>query len=389
MGVGIAQLSALGGCRTALYELDPTALDRGMNQLGAALRRGVERGRWSEEAAGSALGLIEPAASVEALGDSQIVIEATPEDLKLKQDLFERLSALCAPDTILATNTSSLSVTAIAADIPSPERVVGMHFFNPPAQMELVEIIAGEESSQQALELTAQVARGMGRTPIRVRDSIGFVANRCVRPFFLESLRMLAESTATHDEIDRLVRVGLGLRMGPFELMDLIGLDVNFAVAKSFWAQSFGEPRWRPSPLHERMVASGRLGRKSGRGFYAYNKGVPHRAADPQVLDDRPIVDAARLKQVAGENAPVVLERLGATIANEACFALDERIATQDDIDTAMRLGYHWPIGPLEWGRRLGWSRILDVLNRMRESHGEAYRTAPALCSLAERDRLG
>jgi 3-hydroxybutyryl-CoA dehydrogenase len=262
-----------------------------------------------------------------------------------------------------------------------------MHFFNPPVRMELVEIVAGEESSQHALELTAQVARRMGRTPIRVRDSIGFVANRCVRPFFLESLRMLGENAATHDEIDRIVRVGVGLRMGPFELMDLIGLDVNFTVAKSFWAQSFGEPRWRPSPLHERMVVSGRLGRKNGRGFYTYDKRVPYRPTDPPVVDDRPIVDAERLRQVAGENAPAVLERLGATIANEACFALDERIATEQDIDTAMRLGYNWPIGPLEWGRRLGWRRIREMLNQMRESHGDAYRAAPALCSLAERDR--
>jgi 3-hydroxybutyryl-CoA dehydrogenase len=320
--------------------------------------------------------------------ESEVVIEAVPETLKLKRDLFERLSEVCAPHAILATNTSSLSVTAIAADVPSPERVVGMHFFNPPALMELVEVVAGEESSEHALELAAQVARSMARTPIRVRDSIGFVANRCVRPFFLESLRMLAENAVTHDEIDRIVRVGVGFPMGPFELMDLIGLDVNFAVAKSFWARSFGEPRWRPSPLHERMVASGRLGRKSGRGFYLYEEGVPHRPTDPQVLDDRPIVDVERLEEVIGENAPTVLERLAVTIANEACFALGERIATEEDIDTAMRLGYNWPLGPLEWGRRLGWSRTLRALNRMRDSHGEAYRPAPTLCSLARRGPL-
>ncbi len=141
--------------------------------------------------------------------------------------------------------------------------------------MQLVEIVAGDESAEPPLEVVTEVAKGMGRTPIRARDSVGFVANRCVRPFFLESLRMLGEGVAPHDEIDRIVRLGAGLRMGPFELMDLIGIDVNFAVAKSFWEQSFGEPRWRPTPIHERMVASGRLGRKTGRGFYVYEKDTP------------------------------------------------------------------------------------------------------------------
>ena len=149
--------------------------------------------------------------------------------------------------------------------------------------MQLVEIVAGDESGEPALQLATEVAEGMGRTPIRARDSVGFVANRCVRPFFLESLRMLSERLASHDEIDRIVRLGAGFRMGPFELMDLIGIDVNFAVARSFWEQSFGEPRWRPNPIHERMVAAGRLGRKTGRGFYAYAKETPHRPRDPDV----------------------------------------------------------------------------------------------------------
>src|SRR5262249_11515560 len=211
--------------------------------------------------------------------------------------------------------SAPLSVTAIASEVPAPERVVGMHCFNPPPLMELVEIVAGDESSAKALELATEVGRRMGRTPIRAKDSVGFVANRCVRPFFLESLRMLGEGVAAHDEIDRIVRLGAGLRMGPFELMDLIGVDVNFAVAKSFWAQSFGGPRWRPHPIQERMVASGRLGRKTGRGFYVYGKDVPHRPRDPDVLGERPLFEEERLEELAGENAPAVLTRLGATIA--------------------------------------------------------------------------
>ncbi len=383
MGAGIAQIAALGGHPTVIYELDGRALERGLEQLRSALRRGAERGRWSEQEAVDALGRIETDTIIEALKDSDLVIEAAPEDLDLKRNLFQRLAAVCGPDAVLATNTSSLSVTAIAAAVPEPGRIVGMHFFNPPALMQLVEVVAGDESGEPALELTTEVAKSMGRTPIRARDSVGFVANRCVRPFFLESLRMLGEGVAPHDEIDRIVRLGAGLRMGPFELMDLIGLDVNFTVAKSFWEQSFGEPRWRPTPIHERMVASGRLGRKTGRGFYTYEKGTRHRPRDPDLPGERPIFDEDQLIEVAGENAPIVLIRLGATIANEACFALGERVASADDINTAMRLGYNWPIGPLEWGERLGWSRSLGVLEELRELRGEAYRPAPALRELA------
>jgi 3-hydroxybutyryl-CoA dehydrogenase len=383
MGAGIAQIAALGGYRTVIYELDSRALQRGLEQLRAALRRGAERGRWKEQDAIDALGRIETDQIIEAVKDCDLVIEAAPEDLELKRNLFQRLASVCGPGTVLATNTSSLSVTAIAAAVPEPERIVGMHFFNPPALMQLVEVVAGDESGETALERTTEVANGMGRTPIRARDSVGFVANRCVRPFFLESLRMLGEGVAPHDEIDRIVRLGAGMRMGPFELMDLIGIDVNFAVAKSFWEQSFGEPRWRPTPIHERMVASGRLGRKTGRGFYVYEKDTQHRPRDPDFPGERPIFDEDQLIEVAGENAPSVLTRLGATIANEACFALGERVASRDDINTAMRLGYNWPIGPIEWGERLGWSRSLGVLEELRELRGEAYRPAPALREFA------
>jgi 3-hydroxybutyryl-CoA dehydrogenase len=379
MGAGIAQIAALGGYETFLYEIDQKQLERGLESIRNGMRRGTERGRWSETEATEAMERLRTDTLIELLRDCELVIEAAPEDLELKRNLFARLAAVCGPGTVLATNTSSLSVTAIAAPVERPERIVGMHFFNPPALMALVEIVAGEESAEPALELATEVARGIGRTPIRARDSVGFVANRCVRPFFLESLRMLGEGLAPHEEIDRIVRLGAGLRMGPFELMDLIGIDVNFAVARSFWEQSFGEPRWRPTPIHERMVAAGRLGRKTGRGFYAYAKDTPHRPRDPDVDGARPIFDDDELEAIAGPNAPAVLTRLGATIANEACFALSERVASAGDINTAMRLGYNWPIGSLDWGERLGWSRALGVLEELRERLGEAYRPAPLL----------
>jgi 3-hydroxybutyryl-CoA dehydrogenase len=379
MGAGIAQIAALGGYETSLHEIDQKQLARGLETIRNGMRRGTERGRWSEAEATEAMERLRTDTLIESLRECELVIEAAPEDLELKRNLFGRLAAVCGSAAVLATNTSSLSVTAIAAAVERPERIVGMHFFNPPALMRLVEIVVGDESAEPALELATEVGRGMGRTPIRARDSVGFVANRCVRPFFLESLRMLGEGLARHEEIDRIVRLGAGLRMGPFELMDLIGIDVNFAVAKSFWEQSFGEPRWRPTPIHERMVAAGRLGRKTGRGFYAYAKDTPHRPRDPDLGGGRPIFDDDELEAIAGPNAPAVLTRLGATIANEACFALGERVASAGDINTAMRLGYNWPIGSLDWGESLGWSRALGVLEDLRHRLGEAYRPAPLL----------
>ncbi len=379
MGAGIAQIACLGGFETYLYELDGRALAEGTERLRAALRRGVERQRWSEDEAKAALGRLRTDTIIELLRDCELVIEAAPERLELKREVFERLAGVGRPQAVLATNTSSLSVTAITASVPRPERVVGMHFFNPPALMELVEIVAGADSDAAALATATEVAERMGRTPIRARDSVGFVANRCARPFTLEALRMLGENVASHEEIDRICRLGAGFRMGPFELMDLIGIDVNFGVARSFHEQSLGEPRWRPHPIQERMVASGRLGRKSGRGFYRYAKEKPHRERDPEVSAERPIVDDDELERVAGPRAPEVLRRIVAQIVNEACFALEERVASAADIDTAMTLGFNWPLGPLAWGGRLGWSRALGTLEELRELRGEAYRPAPLL----------
>ena len=241
MGAGIAQIAALGGYETRLHDPIPAALTSGIERLRGALAKGAEKGRWSEkdvEAAGARAG---GAASIDDLADCDLVVEAAPEDLELKRKLFAALADTCGPDTILASNTSSLPVTAIAAGVPHPERVVGMHFFNPPALMKLVEVVATERSSEAALDATAEVGRRMGRTPIRAKDSPGFIANRLARPFSLESLRMLAEGIADTETIDRVCRLGGGFRMGPFELIDLIGLDVNLSVARSFYSQG-GSP---------------------------------------------------------------------------------------------------------------------------------------------------
>ncbi len=287
MGAGIAQLACLGGLETWLHDPVPEALAAGEARLRDGLAKGADRGMWSEAEAGAAIERLYPVEALDDLGVCDLAIEAAPEDLDLKRDLFASLAAVCGPEAILATNTSSLSVTAIAAGVERPERVCGMHFFNPPPLMRLVEIVAGDETAPETIDAARDAARAMGREPIRAAEAIGFVANRLARPFTLEALRLLGERVAPVDQIDRIARIGGGFRMGPFELMDLVGVDVNFEVAKSFWEQSFHEPRWQPHPIQARTVAAGRLGRKSGRGYHDYREG-PHRPDDPPPPEPEP-----------------------------------------------------------------------------------------------------
>ncbi len=355
MGAGIAQVAALGGYETRLHDPVPAALATGIDRLHRALAKGAAKGMWSETESEKAGGRVGAAASLADLGECDLVIEAAPEDLELKRELFASLAATCGPETILASNTSSLPVTAIAAATPGRERVVGMHFFNPPALMKLVEVVATAESSEGALVAATEVGARMGRTPIRAKDSPGFIANRLARPFTLESLRMLAGGVAEAETIDRVCRIGGGFRMGPFELIDLIGLDVNLSVARSFYSQG-GEPeRWRPSEIQERLVGEGRLGRKSGHGFYEYGEDT-RRKPDPDLGIDAPTLDPEALARI-DPAAPEILPRLVAQIANEAAFALEEEIGSPADMDTAMRLGFNWPRGPLELTELIGAKR--------------------------------
>ncbi|MBV9197012.1 MAG: hypothetical protein JO168_22985 [Solirubrobacterales bacterium] len=284
MGAGIAQLSCLSGARTLLHDPVPEALERGLERIREQLERGARRGRWSEEVAAAAIGRLESAAGLEALAPCELVIEAAPERLELKRALFAELAdGIVSEECVLATNTSSLLVTAVAHGIPRPERVVGMHFFNPPPVMRALEVVAGEQSGEGALALARAAGEAMGREVIDAHDGPGFLVNRCNRPFGLEALKLLQEGVASVAEIDRICRLGGGFKMGPFELMDLVGVDVGLEVARSFYEQSFGEPRWRPSPIAARTVAAGRLGRKCGRGYYDYSAGTDaYREADPE-----------------------------------------------------------------------------------------------------------
>ncbi len=290
MGAGIAQLACLSGYETLLADSGEVALRTGGARVQEELKRGAERGRWSADAATAAGERLYLVPDLEGLAECQLVIEAVPEDLALKHAVLGRVAGACAPGTVLATNTSSLRVSAVAAGVENPERVVGMHFFNPPAAMRLLEVVPGVATDERTLAVASEAGRRMGREVIVARDGIGFLANRCARPFAGEALRLLAERCATVEQIDRICRLEGGFRMGPLELVDLIGVDVNLEIARSFYEQSFGEARWRPSPLQASLVAAGRLGRKSGAGFHDYPRGdAPEQPVAPRASPVRAV----------------------------------------------------------------------------------------------------
>jgi 3-hydroxybutyryl-CoA dehydrogenase len=289
MGAGIAQLACQAGARTLLYDPIPDALARGEQTLRRGLEREASRGRIQAADAAAALARLEVVQELAALSACELVIEAAPERLELKRELYGQLSETVSERCVLATNTSSLPVTAIAAAASHPERVVGMHFFNPAPRMRLLEVVAGERSGERALAVAEATGRAMGKEVIRANDGPGFLVNRCNRPFGLEALRLLQERISNIETIDRIVRQGGGYPMGPFELSDLVGVDTGFDVSRSFYELSFGEPRWRPSPIQARYVAAGLHGRKTGRGYYDYSGEGPHRPQDPPApRKDRP-----------------------------------------------------------------------------------------------------
>src|SRR3984893_4643935 len=307
MGAGIAQLGCRAGADTLLHDPIAEALRSGVARVKEGLAKEAARGGLSSEEAHAAGEVLQAGDDLSALAPCELVIEAAPESLDLKHELYRRLSEIVDGECVLATNTSSLQVTAIAAAASNPGRVVGMHFFNPAPVMRLLEVVAGEQSSERSLALAHAAGEAMGKTVIRANDGPGFLVNRCNRPFGLEALRLLQERIADVQTIDRICRMEGGFRMGPFELMDLVGVDTGFEVSRSFFEQSFGEPRWRPSPIAARYVAAGRYGRKTGRGYYTYatDRGggaqstaqtsaggaagrAKHRPDDPDPLDPAP-----------------------------------------------------------------------------------------------------
>ncbi|MCB0216731.1 MAG: 3-hydroxybutyryl-CoA dehydrogenase [Caldilineae bacterium] len=272
MGAGIAQVLIWAGHPVRLYDIEQAYVARGRDQIASFLRRGAEKGRHSSEAVDSALARLTITTDLADMAGVDLVIEAAPERIDIKHELFRNLERVCGAETILATNTSTLSVALIASVLERPERACGLHFFNPAPLMPLVEIVRGPATAARVIETVTRLAQAWGKQPVLAEDAPGFIVNRVARPFYGEGLRLAGERVADYATIDRLAR-DAGFPMGPFELMDLIGIDVNFAAASAVFEGFFGDPRFRPHPIQRAMVESGRLGRKTGRGYYDYAAG--------------------------------------------------------------------------------------------------------------------
>ena len=272
MGAGIAQVAAQAGFDTLLYDIKQEFVDIGLDRISKLLAGSRQRGKLSAEEENEILGRLRSTTNLAECKGTNLIIEAAPEKLDLKRDIFRQLDSICGSETLLATNTSSFSVTAIAASTIHPERVLGLHFFNPPPLMALVEVIQGDRTSDETIEKATALMREMGKTPARAKDTPGFIVNRVARPFYNEALRILGDGDASVESIDRIMRQAGNFRMGPFELMDLIGNDINLAATESLYRSFFEDPRFRPSPIQQRMVMGGNLGRKTARGFYTYDK---------------------------------------------------------------------------------------------------------------------
>ncbi len=316
MGAGIAQVAASAGHRVLLHDSDPEAIERGIRGVAQGLERRVQRGRLSRSDADTLLERLAPAAALDDLSAAGLVIEAIVEDLAVKRQLIARLEAICPADAIFASNTSSLSLTALAAGFDCRARIAGMHFFNPAPVMQLVEIVTGLDTDPAVAGLLHATAAAWGKQPVMARSTPGFIVNRVARPFYGEALRLLEEGAADFPVIDEVVRRAGGFRMGPFELMDLIGIDVNYAVSRSVYDAYYQDPRYLPSLLQKERVEAGRLGRKSGRGFYDYD--APRSSPDAAPVDPAQLPSRLGVHGDIGPLATLVqrLEQAGIAVEN-------------------------------------------------------------------------
>lgn len=374
MGAGIGQVAAMEGHKTLIYDANPEALKRAASNLHKTLESLVEKGKLSREDATAVSGRIKYVNSLSEFAGCDLVIEAIVEQLEIKQKVFSELENICGETAILASNTSSLSITSIAAACRKPDRVLGVHFFNPAPLMPLVEIVPGLSTGVKTLSTTTELIRQWKKTVVIARDTPGFIVNRVARPFYGESIRIyeegcygLPEGAEGFASIDWALKEVLGFKMGPFELMDLIGNDINYKVTETVWNQFYNEPRYRPSLTQKRLVEAGRLGRKSGTGYYDYSPGAKK---------TEPVKDRIMAGKIA--------DRVLAMLINEAVDALYLRIASAQDIDLAMTKGVNYPKGLLQWCDDLGAGRVLETMNSLRSQYEEdRYRPGVLLKQLA------
>ena len=363
MGSGIAQVAATAGHKVVISDNSREALKKAESNLNAVLDKLVEKQKLSAEKRKTIAGNIRYVADLDELRESGLIIEAIVENLDIKKDLFRRLEKIVSNECILASNTSSLSITSIASAVKDPSRVIGIHFFNPAPLMPLVEIIPGIATNPKHVVEKKELIATWGKTPVVAKDTPGFIVNRVARPFYSEALRIYEEGIADMATIDWAMKSIGGFRMGPFELMDLIGHDVNYVVTETVWKEFYFDPRFKPSLSQKRLLEAGFLGRKSGRGFYHYTEG----SSLPLPSEDKELGDE-------------IFWRIFSMLVNEAADALYMRIASADDIDLAMTKGVNYPKGLLAWADEVGLHNVTEELERLRNLYEEdRYRACPLL----------
>jgi len=373
MGSGIAQVALSRGHEVVLADALPGATDRARAALEKGLRRDAEKGRMTSGDADAALGrlrLVAPDEGVAPFASCGLVIEAIVERLDVKQATFRTIEEVVGDDCVLASNTSSLSIASLGAACRRPERVLGVHFFNPAPVLPLVEIVAGVRTDPAVVASARALVDGWGKATVLAADTPGFIVNRVARPFYGEALRMLEEGVADVATIDWAMKTVGGFRMGPFELMDFIGHDVNYLVTESVWTAMYFDPRYRPSLTQKRLLEAGWLGRKAGRGFYDYATG----ATAPEPHRDETL-------------GTVIFRRTLAMLVNEAADALHLRVASAADLELAMTKGVNYPKGLLAWGNEIGLGKLLEHLEALQFETGEdRYRPSPLLRRMVRND---
>lgn len=363
MGSGIAQVAAQSGHEVWLFDTQASALEKALAGLAKVLGRLVEKGNMSREEADAVIKRVHTCTDYKAFSNCGMVIEAIVENIEVKRKVFSELEKHVGESCILATNTSSLSVASIAAACTRPERVTGIHFFNPAPLMPLVEIVPAVQTSADAKDRSRQLIDSWKKVTVIAKDTPGFIVNRVARPFYGEALRIYEEGIADIPTIDWAMKEIGGFRMGPFELMDYIGNDINYTVTETVWTSFYYDPRYKPAFTQKRMVEAGYLGRKTGRGYYDYAEG----AVNPAPSRDQALGEA-------------IVGRILVMLINEAADALHWGIASREDIDLAMTKGVNYPKGLLRWADEKGLQSCLDMLDKLYIAyHEERYRASVLL----------
>ncbi len=369
MGSGIAQVAATSGCKVKLFDTNQAALDKARVALEKILARLVEKGRIVTSEKDRIQANISYVETLKDLSDSNLTIEAIVENLEIKKNLFSELESYVSDACIIASNTSSLSIASIASSLQKPERCIGIHFFNPAPLMKLVEVVPAIQTSQEVLETSVKIIKDWKKTVAVAKDTPGFIVNRVARPFYGEALRIYEEGIASFETIDSAMKNIGGFRMGPFELMDFIGNDVNYTVTETVFTAFYFDPRYKPAFTQKRFAEAGYLGRKSGKGYYDYDKNghLIQRDSVIQPENEEP------LKQL-------IFNRILVMLINEAADALFLNIASAEDIDNAMTKGVNYPKGLLAWADEKGMDWCVSKMDELyNEYHEDRYRCSPLL----------